>query len=262
MKMRRPGSQRSAGQRIRTDYREYSFTAKELAKVTAVYAAASCAVVWLFYMRLPVLLLALPIYPLFLRMLKKERAAARRKKLCYEFRAALNSLSVSLRAGRSVESAFPEAVSDLRQSLGDESDITREFADIARGMRLSVPAEELILDLADRSGVEDIENFAAVFFAAKRSGGDMAGIIRSAAESIEGKIDVEREIDMSLASKKMEQKIMTAMPAMIIVYMRLASPGFLDLMYTTALGALVMTGCLGIYAFAVWWSGRIVDIEI
>ena len=246
----------------RIDYHSYDFSTRETFRVTAVYAVLSGVIVWLFYSRPAVLITAIPIYPFYLKLIRKQRAEARRKQIGFDFRSALNSLSVSLRAGRSVENAFIDAASELKVTIGEESCVTKEFGWIARQIRLSVPIELLLSDFAGRSGVEDIENFTAVFTAAKRMGGDMAGILRSAAESIEGRIEVEREIEMTLAAKRMEQRVMTAMPCGIIVYMRLASPGFLDLMYTSALGALVMTGCLAAYAGAVYWSARIVDIEV
>ena len=246
----------------RTDYRVWHFRPKEMAGVIALFAALVLAVNGLFYMRPLLLPAALPLFPPYLKLVRKARIRARQKKLNYDFRAAVNSITVSLRAGRSAENAFVEAAGDLRQTVGADADMTREFAWIAGQLRLSVPAEKLLGDFATRSGVEDIENFAAVFSAAKRSGGNMAMILRNAAETIEGRIDVAREIETTLAAKRMEQKIMIAMPAMIIVYMRLASPGFLDLMYTTELGMAVMTVCLLAYAGAVWWSARIVDIEV
>ncbi len=246
----------------REDYHVYHFSRKEAAQTTLTYAALAGAVVWLFYRRWFMLLPAVPLFPVYLRLVRKERAERRRKELSCDFRIALNSLAVSLRAGRSVENAFPDAARDLAGTIGEERDVTREFRWISRQIRVSVPMETALMDFAERSGVEDIENFAAVFTTAKRMGGDMAAILRSAAETIEGKIDVEREIDTTLAAKRMEQKIMTAMPCGIILYMTLASPGFLDVMYTTAFGAAVMTVCLLAYAGAVWWSASIVNIQV
>ena len=41
------------------------------------------------------------------------------------------------------------------------------------------------------------------------------------------KIDVKKEIEATLAAKKSEQMIMSLMPAGIIVYLQMTSPGFL-----------------------------------
>lgn len=73
---------------------------------------------------------------------------------------------------------------------------------------------------------------------------------------------MEREIETSLAAKKYEQRIMSVMPCGIILYMELASPGFLDVMYTTMFGLLAMTGCLLIYLGAIYWGTKIVDIQV
>ena len=140
--------------------------------------------------------------------------------------------------------------------------LTREFNRINSQIKVSVPVETLLFDLAERTELEDIENFATVFASAKRTGGNMTEIIRSSARTIGEKIDVEREIETTLAAKKYEQKILSVMPCAIILYMQLSSPGFLDVLYNTAFGAIVMTLCLAVYAGAFYLSGKIVNIEV
>jgi len=55
---------------------------------------------------------------------------------------------------------------------------------------------------------------------------------------------------------------MSLVPFLILVYVNLASPGFLDVMYHSIPGVLVMSICLAIY-FGSWLLGRkIVNIEI
>ncbi len=244
------------------DYRIPSPSKKDILRYAAEYFAAAAAIIWLFYDRWILLLFAAPGALIFVRHCAEKQAEARRTQLSYTFRDALDSLSVSLKAGYSVENAFPQAARDLASVLGRDADITCEIRYIAQQCRMSVPAENLLLDLARRSGSEDIRNFAAVFSAAKRMGGNMPAIIRSAAETIGGRIEVSREIDTVLAAKRMEQKIMTAMPCGILLYMRLASPGFLDLMYTTGLGAAIMTVCLIAYGGAVLIGRKIIAIEV
>ena len=244
------------------DYGRYELSPKEYGILTAEYLVLAGAVVWLFYDRWVLLIAALPGIIPWLKKMREKKAEERRKQLSYDFREALDSLAVSLKAGYSVENAFPSAARDLAAIIGSDAPMTKELFYIAKQSRLSVPVESLIMDFARRSKVEDIRNFAAVFTAAKRTGGNMPSIIRSAADSIGGRIDVAREIETSLAAKRMEQKIMTVMPCGIILYMRLASPGFLDMMYQTLAGAAVMTGCLLAYGAAVIWSIKIVDIVV
>ena len=73
---------------------------------------------------------------------------------------------------------------DLARLYEKGSDILDEFRYIESQLRLSVPVEELFLDLGKRSGVEDIENFAAVFYTAKRTGGDMTQVLQKVARML------------------------------------------------------------------------------
>lgn len=118
------------------------------------------------------------------------------------------------------------------------------------------------MDLGRRSKAEDIESFAVVFQAAKRSGGDLKKILKKTSHMLGDKIEVKKEIEAALAAKKNEQFLMSLMPIGIILYMRLTSPGFLDVLYGNVFGAMVMTVCLGVYGFSYWLGRRIVDIEV
>lgn len=224
-----------------------------------------CALValidYLFYRRLIVLPVLAPLPVLWLIHRLREEKKARLRQLNYDFREALSSLAVSLRAGSAVERAFSEAEANLRSVVGDH-DLTREFAYMNEQIRLKTPPEELMTELALRTGVEDLMDFAAVFSSVKRLGGSMVDIITKAARIISDKIDVEREIEAAVAAKSFEQKIMAAAPVFFILYLQLSSPGFLDVLYTSLFGALLMTGCLAIYAAAIILGKRIVTIEV
>ena len=180
----------------------------------------------------------------------------------YQFKDALNALSVAVQAGYSVENAVAACSRDLERLYPKETDIVKEFHYIETQLRVSVPVEELLLSLGDRSGIEDVENFAAVFYTAKRTGGDMNRIIQTSARMLGDKIDVRKEIETTLAAKKAEQMIMSLMPAGIILYLKLTSPGFLSVLYGNLFGMCAMTLCLGIYVLSYWLGRRIVDIEV
>lgn len=62
--------------------------------------------------------------------------------------------------------------------------------------------------------------------------------------------------------KKMEQKIMVCIPLGILIYLRMTTQGFVDVLYGNVLGIIVMTLCLIIYAAAAVISIRIVDIKV
>ena len=248
--------------KIKRDYSRYCFSLKEKVIYLGQGILLAAGLDFLFYKSIWVMLILLPVPVLYLCWQRKQLIQERKRRLDYQFKDALNSMSVAVQAGYSVENAISACVRDLRQLYENGADILEEFQYIESQQHVSIPVEELFLDLGRRSGVEDIENFAEVFYAAKRTGGDMDKVIQKTARMLGDKIDVKKEIEATLAAKKSEQMIMSLMPAGIILYMRLTSPGFLDVMYGNPFGICVMTICLGIYVGAYWMGRRIVDIEI
>ena len=248
--------------RQKVDYGKYRYSQKEILKYIGESAALCGAVDYLFYQTPWVMLLVVPVSVFFLRWKKKQMIRERKRRLNYQFRDALNSMSVAVQAGYSVENAVSACVRDLEQLYPKNEDIVAEFRYIETQQRVSVPVEELFLDLGQRCKVEDIENFASVFYTAKRSGGDLGNVIQKVARMLGDKIDVKKEIEATLAAKKSEQMIMSLMPAGIILYLQLASPGFLDILYGNPFGICAMTVCLTVYGAAYWMGKRIVEIEV
>ena len=90
----------------------------------------------------------------------------------------------------------------------------------------------------------------------------MAGIVQDAARQIASRIEVERDIEASLASRRLEQQVMSCMPMVFLAYLHFTAPDFLTVLYGNALGAGIMTACLILYAFAFLLGNRIVAIEV
>ena len=244
---------------MKQSYEEYRFSMTEILKYLVQGLLLCGAVDYLFYQN-PWLMF--PVTVFFLKWKKKGLIRERKKNLNYQFKDALNALSVAVQAGYSVENAVMACSRDLERLYPQETDIVREFHYMETQLKVSVPVEELFMSFGDRSGIEDIENFAAVFYTAKRTGGDMNRIIQTSSRMLGDKIDVRREIETTLAAKKAEQMIMSLMPAGIILYLKMTSPGFLEVLYGNPFGILAMSLCLAIYGFSYWLGRRIVDIEV
>ena len=178
-----------------------------------------------------------------------------------QFREGLQGISSSLSAGYSIENAFGEARKDLILLYGENSILEQEFLGMERQLRLNQPIEQVLHDFAERWDTEDMRHFAQVFQTAKRTGGNLIAITHATAEKISQKIEVQREIQTMLAGKKMEGKIMSAIPLGLIVFFWISSPGFRDCFYRSA-GRMVSTGLLAAYVVAYQWSKRICEIQV
>ena len=85
-------------------------------------------------------------------------------------------------------------------------------------------------------------------------------ILEKTADQIRDRIDIENEIRILLGSRRMEQRIMDAVPFLIIAYIGTVSRGFFDVLYHNAAGILFMTVCLAVYLAAFLLSEKILQI--
>lgn len=217
---------------------------------------------YVFYRSYAAYLIFLPLGILYPLIKTKELKQKRLERLNLEFKEGILLLSSFLSAGYSVENAFSASVKELILLYGEEGLITREFSHIENQVRMNLSVEKALTEFANRSSLEDVKNFAEVFVAAKRSGGELVSIMGHTSSVIRDKVMVRQEIMTLTASRQFEQRIMNLLPILIVIYIDLTSPGFFDIMYTTGLGRLLMTICLAVYALAYWLSGRILDIEV
>ncbi len=161
-----------------------------------------------------------------------------------------------------MENAFRGAFEEMKGFYGEKSDIVKELAIIKRGLNNNAGLTGLIRDLANRSGIKDISDFAGVLYIGKQTGGNINRIMESYINVIDEKVAVMQEIDTMVSAKRFEQKIMNMVPFLIIFYIELTSPGFFESLYHNLAGVVIMTVALAVYVFSVYMSEKIVDIKV
>ena len=186
------------------DYKVYQITKKEMFRYAAVYILADVLISLLFYRSVLAAVVFLPGICFFFREVRRELAKKRRKQLERGFLVGMRCVSTALTAGYSVENAFTQAYEELQKLYSKKEPVLQEFRRIRVGILLNRTMEELLSDLAQRSGVEDIEIFAEVFETARRTGGDLIAIIRSTTASVSQKEETRQEIEICLSAKGAE----------------------------------------------------------
>ncbi len=215
-----------------------------------------------FYRSLWSLPFLAPVFLLYQREAAKDKEQKRRRETAIQFKDAILSVSANQKAGYSVENAFRQAYGDMVLLYGKDSGICREWYAIVSGLGSNMVLEDMMYGFGKRSGVEEIMEFAQVFAAAKRNGGNLTEVIERSASVIEDKVETEKEIQIVISARKLEQRIMNVVPFGILLYISAASKGFFDVLYHNPAGVLVMTVCLAVYMAAVLLSRKIVNIEV
>lgn len=195
------------------DYHVYHLSFVERLQGFLIGGIAAAAVLYIFFEIIPLAVIsflivgfkAVPIYRQYL--LKK-----RKKELLFQFKDMLEALTSSYSAGKNTRDAFIDCLNDMRNMYGDAADIVKELKLIVSGMDNNINVEKLLLDFAQRSGLDDVESFANVFDVSLRQGADIKNIIASTRDIISDKIDIELEMNTMLASNKNELNVMMLMP--------------------------------------------------
>ena len=244
------------------DYSRYDLTCPEWCKYFAFALGTEALLSYIFYKSFFLFLIFIPLCAVFPFFKKKDLLVTRKRTLTLEFKEAILILSSLLSAGYSLENALKEAVNELKLLYQKNSLIIRELEYINHLIFMNISVEKAFDDLAKRSGVEDIKGFARVLRIAKRSGGELEEIISHSAAVIGDKVRIKEEILTLTAAKRFEQKVMNAFPILIVLYIDLSSPGFFTAMYTTWIGRIFMTVCMGAYLFAIYISRKLLRVEV
>jgi tight adherence protein B len=217
---------------------------------------------WLFYDSPCAVIFLLPLLRLWLGECEKTRRQKEEEHFLRMFKEWILLLSSSLSAGYSVENAMGQSYKELLLLFPGGGTMTEELRDMLAKAENNERPEALLMGLAARHPAEEVKSFAEVFCTARVSGGSLNAVIQSTAVQMAEIMDTRREIRTILASKIYEQKIMTVMPAAVLLYVRVGSGEFLRGLYHEPAGILVATICLGLYLAAYLLGKRMVQFEI
>ncbi len=240
------------------DYNVYNLKIYELLCIFVLAGILDYLIFYMFYKSIIVcVVMWIPVVLKLIAEYKKYRINKRKSMLSDGFEELLSSIASALHAGYSLENAFEAAEKELSVLYDNKHDIIRETKRICNGIKINRTVAELIADLAKRSSIDDIISFSEILVIAKKTGGNLIAIVKQTADNIHDKREIEQEINAIISGKKLEYRIMCIMPAAMLMYLSVCSPGYLSVMYGNFIGVTVMTVCILIYFFSYCIAERI-----
>ena len=242
------------------DYHIYTMTLADRLAAAGLGAAVGIAVGYVFFNHwLTALILTaaagIGLQKPFGEYLKRKRL----KKLLLEFKDLLETLTASYSAGQTTARAFEDALHEMGELYGEGADIVQELKMIHAGLQHNYNIEDLLLNFAARSGLDDVDSFANVFEVCNRKGGNLKQIVGETRSVINDKIEIEMEIQTMVAASRNELNIMMVMPLLIMFTMR----GLGDSMTgNSVMNVIVKLIALGIFAGAYALGSKLVDIKL
>lgn len=183
-------------------------------------------------------------------------AARQKKRFADQLADSLNLLATSLRAGYSILQAIEAAASEAPEPT------RREFARAMAEIRLGRPMIDALGDIALRMESNDFE-WAVMAIAIQREvGGNLAEVLQSTAETILHRNRFRREVRALTAEGRISAWIMGLMPVFVLAAIILINPDYIEPLYTTMIGRIMVGGAVVLMGLGVFWMVKIVSIEV
>ena len=245
------------------DYSRYSMCTKDWGIVFIKSMAATVIIAYLFYDS-PICCYCFSGGVLrIVQSCAGRRVSERQKeKLNEEFMNVLKVLSSNMLAGYSVENAWQEAEKEMELMYGNNSLMLSEIQEMNRQIKMNQTFEAVLSEFAHRSGLEDIVNFSDIFSFAKRSGGRFVDIIESTTYRMWTKYDTNRQIEVAVSAKRLEQKTMNYIPIFLLAFLKLSSRDYMSALYGNLIGVIFMSTCLLAYAGAIKLAKKFLQVGI
>ncbi len=232
--------------------------------ITLLLAMGACfAIGLIFYENLILAALLSLVGILYIPFRKKEQLRKKKEVLTIQFKDTLYFLSVSLSAGKSIETAMLDTYKTMLGIYPDKnSDIIKELEIVNQKVLMNEPIEKIFYDLAQRSKIEDIKSFADVIMISKRAGGNLIEVIKNTSDTIREKVEIQNEIENLITGKKFEQKVMSIVPFGLVLFLKSSGSGYLEPLMTTTYGHIIMTIALAMLLLGQLIGHKIMKIEV
>ena len=239
----------------------YQVEAREALLWPLLWFFVSAVTAWLFYDRLAYTWIGMLFFPLVFKKMKKRCLEQYRRRMRLEFKDMMLSIYSSLSTGTSVEESVRRAYRDLSVNFGEKARMVRELEMVCQKLKRNISIDQCLRELSKRCHNVDIDNFVQVILMGKRRGGNLAGLVRDSVDQIQRRIETSYEIEGMIGAKKNEFLFMCMVPSGIILYMKLFSREFMQVLYGNLLGNICMTLCLGVYVSAIFLGLHLLKIR-
>jgi tight adherence protein B len=182
--------------------------------------------------------------------------ARRRKAFRDQLSDVLVLLSGALRAGHSVQQALAAVGDDAKAPASEE------FRRVMAEIRLGTPLAESLQAVGARMRYVAFDWTVLAIQIQREVGGNLAEILDVIAETIRDRERLLRHIKALTAEGRLSAIVLGMLPVAMAAVLLIRSPDYLEPLYTTGIGLMMILGSLVMMGFGVLWMRKIIRIEI
>jgi tight adherence protein B len=193
--------------------------------------------------------------PLAAHVILNRLASDRRKKFDEQLSDTLQLLSGGLRAGHSILRAVDAAATESASPTAEE--MRRVVTETSLGRDLLAALN----DTAERMQNEDFVWIAQAIQINREVGGNLAEVLDQVNETIRERSEIKGQIKALAAEGKFSAYILMALPVGIVLMLMVASPGYMDVMFTHVLGWGMIAASVVLMTVGGLWLRKIIDLK-
>jgi tight adherence protein B len=168
----------------------------------------------------------------------------------------LQAMSNALKAGLTFQQAMEQISKESFPPL------QQEFGLFIKELKLGVPPDEGLLNMAKRVGSDDLDLVATATNIARQLGGNMAEMYETLANTIRERFRLEGKIDALTAQGKLQGWVVSAMPLILGVVLNYMRPDLMQPMLDHIFGYVLVFTIMIMEIMGVLIIRRITNIDI
>jgi tight adherence protein B len=205
----------------------------------------------------PILCVGATIFGFFLPMIMVKYYRKRRiKKFNVQLVDALQAMANAFKAGLT----FPQAIEHVAREAMPP--LSQEFGLFVKEVKLGVPLEEALINMAKRVGSDDLELVVVSTNIARQLGGNMAEMFETISTVIRERFRLEGKIDALTSQGKLQGWIVASMPAVLGMVLNSMRPDLMEPMMNHMFGYILVTVIAIMEILGILIIRRIVNIDI
>lgn len=228
--------------------------------IVCLLAVAGSAVGWIFYRSQMMMLIIAVVATGGLHYYRRHRRNLARNHLVDQFLSFNRMLISELHAGKSVEMAFRDILVQYQREGGVYNEVMcTHLAKWCQQLDLGWTVNQIICDFANESGDDSLKQYAMMFDISSQNGASLLDVIDMTDRIIKDRRIMESELAVLIAEKKLEQRVLSVAPIVLLWLMQMTSYQFIAPLYTTLMGRILMTISLAVFVGCYLWSNKMTE---
>ena len=116
--------------------------------------------------------------------------------------------------------------------------------------------------MAERVGSDDFKWAVLGVNIQREVGGNLAEILDTIADTVRERDAVRRQVQVLSSEGRLSIGILAALPFLVSLYIAKVNPGYLNLLFSTRIGLIMVVTAVCLLGVGIFWMRKIVNIDV